>query len=154
MSLASQLLHSRRGYSYGPPSDVRKQMSNVRRDPKTPIFGQLGWWHYQTDLKRWGGIGSEQDRITHSRFLLYCAHGIMLYGNRFQALQHAMRWIGFESKEEPPVDPQLFLDMEAAIERHEKNCCRLDLLTFKSLFKLILLQHPRMLVESLARWLS
>lgn len=81
------------------------------------IFDEVGWWHYQADLQRFDGIESEQDRITHSRFLLYCAHGMMLYGNRVQALQYAISRIGFEMKEAPSMDPQVFLDLEAAIER-------------------------------------
>jgi hypothetical protein len=85
------------------------------------IFDEVGWWHYQRDLQRFDGIESEQDRVTHSRFLLYCAHGMMLYGNRVQALQYAMRRIGFDVKEAPSVDPQVFLDLEAAIERTKKT---------------------------------
>jgi hypothetical protein len=92
----------------------------IRRNGEL-VFDELGWWHYQTDLQRFDGIESEEDRMTHSRFLLYCAHGMMLYGNRVQALRYAMRRIGFEIKEAPPVDPQLFLDLEAAIERTRKT---------------------------------
>ena len=72
-------------------------------------------------LQRFDGIENEQDRMTHSRFLLYFAHGMMLYGNRFQALQYAMRCIGFEIKEASPMDPQLFIDLEAAVERMSKT---------------------------------
>jgi hypothetical protein len=85
------------------------------------VFDELGWWHYQSDLQRFDGIENEQDRMTHSRFLLYCAHGMMLYGNRFQASQYAMRRIGFEIKEASPMDPQLFIDLEAAVERMSKT---------------------------------
>ena len=92
----------------------------IRRNGEL-VFDELGWWHYQRDLQRLDGIESEQERITHSRFLLYCAHGMMLYGNRGQALQYAMRRIGFEIREAPAVHPQLFLDLEAAIGRTRKT---------------------------------
>jgi hypothetical protein len=51
---------------------------------------------------------------------LFWAHGMMLFGNAFQATQ-AMRRIGYTSKEAPPIDPQLILDLEAAIERTTKT---------------------------------
>jgi hypothetical protein len=85
------------------------------------VFDELGWRHYQADLQRFEGIESVEDRITHSRFLLYCAHGMMLYGNRVQALQHAMRRIGYNIPETPAVDPQVLLDFEAAIERIKRT---------------------------------
>jgi hypothetical protein len=73
-------------------------------------FDELGWWHYQRDLERFDGIESEADRVTHSRFLLYCAHGMMLFGNRVQSLQYAMRRIGCEPAKSPIVNPQMWLD--------------------------------------------
>jgi hypothetical protein len=39
------------------------------------------------------------------------------FGNRVQATEYAMRKIEYEMKE----DPQLFLDLEAAIERTRKT---------------------------------
>jgi len=75
------------------------------------VFDELGWWHYQSDLQKFGGIEGEEDRIIHSRFLLYCAHGMMLFGNRVQATQYAMRRIGYTLKEDAPIDPQVFLDL-------------------------------------------
>jgi hypothetical protein len=27
------------------------------------VFDELGWWHYQSDLRKFGGIESEEDRI-------------------------------------------------------------------------------------------
>jgi hypothetical protein len=85
------------------------------------VFDELGWWHYQTDLQRFAEIESVEDRVTHSRFLLYCAHGMMLFGNRVAAIQYAMRRIGYLPKECPPIDPQVFLDLEAVIERTRKT---------------------------------
>jgi hypothetical protein len=84
------------------------------------VFDELGWWHYQSDLQKFGGTEGEEDRITHSRFLLYCAHGMMLFGNRVQATQYAIRRIGYTLKEDVPIDPQVFLDLEATIERTRK----------------------------------
>jgi hypothetical protein len=81
------------------------------------IFDEIGWWHYQTDLQKFSEIDSIEDRITHSRFLLYCANGMMVYGNRVQALQHAMGRIGCYIPEATAVDPQRWLELEAAIER-------------------------------------
>jgi hypothetical protein len=46
---------------------------------------------------------------------------MMLYGNRVQATEYAVRRIEYEMKEAPPVDPQLFLDLEAAIEHTGKT---------------------------------
>lgn len=92
----------------------------IRRNGEL-VFDELGRWHYENDLQRLDGIESAQARITHSRFLLYCAHGMMLYGNRVRALEYAMRRIGFEIREAPAVDPQLFLDLEAMIERTRKT---------------------------------
>src|SRR5204863_530750 len=92
----------------------------IRRNGEL-VFDELGWWHHQSDLQRLDGIENEQDRITHSRFLLYCAHGMMLYSNRVHALEYAVRRIGFESREVPAVHPQLFLDLEAAIERTRRT---------------------------------
>ena len=81
------------------------------------VFDELGWWHYQRDLQKFDGIESEADRITHSRFLLYCAHGMMLFGNRTQSLQYAMRRIGYEPTELWPVNRQRWLELGHAIER-------------------------------------
>ena len=80
-------------------------------------FDEVGWWHYQMDLQRFSEIQSVEDRITHSRFLLYCAHGMMLFGNRVEATQYAMRRIGYNIAETPAVDPQMWCELEAAIER-------------------------------------
>jgi hypothetical protein len=80
-------------------------------------FDELGWWHYQTDLQKFGEINSIEDRITHSRFLVHYAHGMLLYGNRGQALQYAMRRIGYNIPETAVADPQTLLRLEAAIRR-------------------------------------
>jgi len=85
------------------------------------VFDELGWWHYQRDLQKFDGIESEADRITHSRFLLYCAHGMMLFGNRSQSLQYAMRRIGYEPTKVLPVNPQMWLELESAIDRVRKT---------------------------------
>jgi len=85
------------------------------------VFDELGWWHYQRDLEKFEGIESEADRIAHSRFLFYCAHGMMLFNNRVQALQYAMRRIGYEPAEPPTLNPQVWLDLEAAINRAGKT---------------------------------
>ncbi len=73
------------------------------------IFDEVGWWHYQTDLQRFSELEAVEDRIIHSRFLFYCAHGMMLYGNRVQALQYAMGRIGYDIPEATAVDPQRWL---------------------------------------------
>src|SRR5437667_328199 len=52
---------------------------------------------------------------------------MMLYGNRAQAVQYAMRRIGFEIREAPAVNPQLFLDLKAAIGRTRKTVQRVQL---------------------------
>jgi hypothetical protein len=75
----------------------------------------------QIDLQRFSEIEGEEDRIMHSRFLLYCAHGMILFANRVQAMQYAMRRIGYARKEDAPIDSQMFLDLEAAIERTSKT---------------------------------
>jgi hypothetical protein len=85
------------------------------------VFDDLGWWHYQSDLQKFGGIQGEEDRIMHSRFLLYCAHGMMLFGNRMQAMQYAMRRVGYDIPETPVIDPQRWLELEAAIDRTKKS---------------------------------
>jgi hypothetical protein len=72
-------------------------------------------------LGKFDAIGTEADRISHSRFLLYCAHGIMLFGNRVQSLQYAMRRIGHEPAKPPTVNPQMWLDLEAAITRTRRT---------------------------------
>ncbi len=81
------------------------------------MFDELGWWHYQTDLQRFSEIEPVEDRITHSRFLFYCAHGMMLFRNRVQASQYAMRRIGYDIPETRVVDPQMCWELESAIER-------------------------------------
>jgi len=72
-------------------------------------------------LENFDAIESEADRITESRFLLYCAHGMMLFGNRFQALEYAMRRIGYEPAKAPAMNPQMWLDLEAAFGRTKKS---------------------------------
>jgi hypothetical protein len=84
-------------------------------------FDEVGLWHYQTDLQRFSEIEAVGDRTMHSRFLLYCAHGTMLYGNRVQALQYAMSRIGYNIPETPAVDPQVWWELEAAIERTKET---------------------------------
>jgi hypothetical protein len=59
--------------------------------------------------------------LNHSRFLFYCAHGLMLFGNRIQALEYAMRQIGDSPAKRPTVNPQMWLDLEAAIKRARKT---------------------------------
>jgi hypothetical protein len=85
------------------------------------VFDELGWWHYQSDLQKYAEIGDDEHAIEHSRYLLYVAHGMMLYGNTQQATQSAMSRLGYRIKAEPPVDPQSFLRLEAAIERTRKT---------------------------------
>jgi hypothetical protein len=46
---------------------------------------------------------------------------IQILDNAKQATQSAMSRLGYRIKAEPPVDPQLFLDLEAAIKRTKKN---------------------------------
>jgi len=45
----------------------------------------------------------------------------MLFGNRVEAIEYAIRRIGYTPKERPPVCPQVFLDLEMAIERTRKT---------------------------------
>jgi hypothetical protein len=85
------------------------------------VFDEIGWWHYQTDLQRFAKIEPVEDRTIHSRFLFYSAHGMMLFGNRIQAMQYGMRRIGYNIPEPPAVDPQRWLELEAAIERTRKT---------------------------------
>jgi hypothetical protein len=85
------------------------------------FFDELGWWHYQTDLQRFSELESVDDRIVHSRFLLYCAHGMMLFVNRVQATQYAMRRVGYYIREAPAIDPQRWLELEAAIDRKRES---------------------------------
>jgi hypothetical protein len=92
----------------------------IRRNGEL-VFDEVGSWHYQSDLQRLAGIESEQERITHSRFLLYCAHGMMLFGNRVQSLQYAIGRIGYEPAKTPTVNPQMWLDFEAAIARTRRT---------------------------------
>ena len=46
---------------------------------------------------------------------------MMLFGNSVQATQYAMRRIGYTLKEDVPIDTQVFLDLEGAIERTSKT---------------------------------
>jgi hypothetical protein len=98
----------------------RRNASRARaRGSKRTLYS--GWWNYQNDLQRFDAIESEPDRITHSRFLLYCAHGMMLFGNRVQSLQYAMRRIGYEPAKPPTMNPQMWLDLEAALARTRRT---------------------------------
>jgi len=90
------------------------------------VFDQLGWWQYQSDLQKFSGIERQEERILHSRFLLYCAHGMMLFGNRVQATQYAIRRVGYYIPQTPAVDPQTWLDLKAAIDRTKKSVSCLD----------------------------
>src|SRR5439155_1918493 len=53
------------------------------------VFDELGWWHYQSDLRKYAEIGDDEHAIEHSRYLLYFVHGMMLYGSVTQASQSA-----------------------------------------------------------------
>jgi hypothetical protein len=83
---------------------------------------KLGCWHYQSDLQNFNSSVNEQERVIHSHYELFWAHGMMLFGNTLQATQHAMNRIGYTLEEARLVDPQLWLEFEAAIARTKKNC--------------------------------
>ncbi len=46
---------------------------------------------------------------------------MMLFGNRVEAIQYGMRRIGYDIPETPAVDPQTWLELEAAIEPTRKT---------------------------------
>ncbi len=86
------------------------------------VFDELGLWEYESNLRRLEGISDVQERITHSHYELHWAHGMMLYRDPLQATQHAMHCIGYSRQEAPPIDPQLYLELEAAIARTRRSC--------------------------------
>jgi hypothetical protein len=85
------------------------------------VFDELGWWHYQSDRQKFAEIGDDEHAIDHSRYLLYFAHGMMLYGNPVQASRSAYGRLGLNPPAEIPFDPEMLFRLEAAIERTKKN---------------------------------
>jgi hypothetical protein len=92
------------------------------------VFDELGWWHYQSDLRKYAEIGDDEHAIRYSRYLLYLAHGMMLYGNVMQASRSADGRLGLNPPAEISFDPQMLFRLEAAIERTKKNSSPLDFL--------------------------
>jgi hypothetical protein len=84
-------------------------------------WDELGWFAYQQDLGRYPDLESDDARRRQSLFEFYCEEGKAFGFTPGKAATYAMNRIGLLEREGRQVDPQVFLDLEAAIERTTKN---------------------------------
>ena len=85
-----------------------------------PEWDDVGWFAYQRDLGRYPDLRSDEARHRQSLFDFYCAEGKALGLEPGRAARYAMNRIGCRTRRRK-LDPQLFLDLEAAIERTRKT---------------------------------
>lgn len=84
-------------------------------------WDELGWFAYQEDLGRFPDLESDDARRRQSLFEFYCEEGRAFGYTPGKAATYAMNRIGFREREATQIDPQIFLDLEAAIERTKRN---------------------------------
>jgi hypothetical protein len=84
-------------------------------------WDDLGWFAYQEDLGRYPDLESESARRRQSLFEFYCEEGKVFGYSPGQAATYAMNRLGFLERDGRQLDPQIFLDLETAIERTRKN---------------------------------
>jgi hypothetical protein len=84
-------------------------------------WDDVGWFAYQSDLGRYPDLPSDEARHRQSLFDFYCAEGKALELEPGQTARYAMNRIGYLERDGRELDPQLFLDLETAIERTMKT---------------------------------
>lgn len=84
-------------------------------------WDELGWFAYQQDLGKYADLESDDARRRQSLFEFYCEEGKSFGYTPGKAASYAMNRIGFLERGISEIDPQIFLDLEAAIERTKKN---------------------------------
>jgi hypothetical protein len=80
-------------------------------------WDNLGWFAYQADLGRYPDLASDDARRRQSLFDFYSAEGAGFGFSPGQAARYAMNRVGYLERNGRQLDPQIFLDLEAAIER-------------------------------------
>ena len=84
-------------------------------------WDELGWVAYQEDLGRYAELESDDARHRQSLFEFYFEEGKIFGFTSGRAATYAMNRIGLLEREGRQLDPQIFLDLETAIERTERN---------------------------------
>jgi hypothetical protein len=83
-------------------------------------WDELGWFAYQEDLGRYADLASDDARRRQSLLEFYCEEGKAFGYPPGRAATYAMNRIGYLERNGRQLDPQIFLDLEAAIERARK----------------------------------
>lgn|ERR1035437_995708 len=101
----------------------RLEVNSFSRRPQSRVSGwdDLGWFAYQEDLGRYPDLESEYARRRQSLFEFYCEEGKVFGFTPGRAATYAMNRIGVLKREGRQLNPQVFIDLEATIERTKEN---------------------------------
>jgi hypothetical protein len=84
-------------------------------------WDDVGWFAYQEDLGRYADLGSDDARRRQSVFDFFLVEGVAFGYSPAQAARYAMNRMGYLERDGRQLDSQIFLDLEAAIERTRKT---------------------------------
>jgi len=84
-------------------------------------WDDLGRFAYQEDLGRYADLASDEARHRQSIFDFYSVEGAVFGFSPGKAARYAMNRLGYLERDGRDPDPQVFLDLEAAIERTRKT---------------------------------
>ena len=84
-------------------------------------WDDVGWFSYQEDLGRYADLDSDCARRRQSLFDFFSCEGLVFGYSAGQAARYAMNRVGYLERDGRQLDPQIFLDLEAAIERTQQT---------------------------------
>lgn len=85
-------------------------------------WDDYGWVAYASDLAKYPDYPSDESRQRESLFRFFYREGEVFFRESKQALGYAMGRLGYLERDGRLLDPQMLLDLEAAIERTKRNC--------------------------------
>jgi hypothetical protein len=110
---------------------IREQALNAQRSTSNDLapggpngvyeWDDLGRFAYQEDLGRYADLVSDEAGRRQSLFDFYSVEGAVFGFTPGQAARYALKRLGYLERDGRELDPQLFLDLEAAIERTSKT---------------------------------